>query len=108
MLRDRVSHQLGAQADAASGRASASLINQLEQQTIELQADNLRLQQTIEQLEGALRETNDTLEAARTMNRELMAEINRPVSSQRLAEQPPRPASPPRRLPPNRRSKTGE
>ena len=76
-LRDRLSHQLGAQADTASGRAGASLLDQLEQQTFELHADNLWLRQRIEELEGVLRESNETLEAARTMNRELMAEINR-------------------------------
>jgi hypothetical protein len=77
VLRDRLSHQLGAQADTASGRASPSLLDQLEQQTFELHAENLRLRQRIEELQSALCESNETLEAARAMNRELMAEINR-------------------------------
>jgi hypothetical protein len=76
-LRDRLSHQLGARADTASGRASPSLLDQLEQQTFELHAENLRLRQRIEEFEGALRESNETLQAARAINRELMAEINR-------------------------------
>ena len=63
--------------DTASGRASPSLLDQLEQQTFELHAENLRLRQRIEELKSALRESNETLEAARAMNRELMAEINR-------------------------------
>jgi hypothetical protein len=79
VLRDRLSHQLGAQADTASGRASLSLLDQLEQQTLELHAENLQLRQRIEELESVLRESNETLEAARAMNRELMAEINRPA-----------------------------
>ena len=79
VLRDRLSHQLGAQADTASGRTSPSLLDQLEQQTFELHAENLRLRQRIDQLQSTLRESNETLEAARAMNRELMAEINRPA-----------------------------
>ena len=81
VLRDRLSHQLGAQADTASERTSPSLLDQLEQQTFELHAENLRLRQRIDQLHSALRESNETLEAARAMNRELMAEVNRPAHS---------------------------
>ena len=97
VLRDRLARQLGADADIAAGRAASPLLDQLEQQAAGLQADNARLREQIAGLQDALRESSQTLDAARAMNRELMAEINRPVSSQRLAEHPP-----------NRRSKTGE
>lgn len=109
VLRDRLSHQLGAQADTATGRASASLLDELEQQTFELHADNLRLRERIEELEGTLRESNETLEAARAMNRELITEINRPSHPERRADglPPPRQAPSPKKPPPSRRSQPG-
>ena len=50
---ERVTQQ---QADTASGRASASLLDQLDQQTFELHAENLRFRQRIEELEKLVQE----------------------------------------------------
>lgn len=75
LLRDRLGRQLGAGTDAALGHAS--LLDQLEQRSAELEADNHRQRQRIAQLDAEVRELAETLEAARAMNRELMTEINR-------------------------------
>lgn len=77
VLRDRLAHHLGADADVASGRALSPLLDQLEQRAAELEVDNDRQQRRIAELEAENRELTDTLEAARLMNRELMGELNR-------------------------------
>lgn len=77
VLRERLARQLGAEADMASGRAMSPLLDQLEQQSAALEADNHRLRQHVTRLEAENRELADTLDAARAMNRELMSEINR-------------------------------
>lgn len=84
LLRDRLSRQLGAEADVAQGQTLSPLVDQLEQRTAELEADNHRQRQHVQQLEDEIRELTDTLEAARAMNRELMGELNR-----RAATNPP-------------------
>ena len=78
LLRERLARGFGAEADTANGRATSPLIDQLQQQAADLEADNAQLRQDAVKLKGDLREANETLEAARAMNRELMAEINRP------------------------------
>ncbi len=77
VLRERLTRLLGAQSDVASGRSTSPLLERLEEQVGRLEADNSRLRDQVHELEAALRESNDTLEAARAVNRELMAEINR-------------------------------
>lgn len=77
VLRDRLARELGAGSDAAIGRGASSLLGQLEEKTAHLEADNLELRDRATELERALRESNETLGAARAMNRELMTEINR-------------------------------
>ena len=85
VLREELARQLGAQSDAASGRSTSPLLEQLEERTVSLETDNVRLRDQVRELESALRESNETLEAARDVNRELMAEINR---SERLDPAP--------------------
>ena len=97
VLRDRLARQLGADADIAVGRATSPLLDQLEQQAADLQADNARLREQIAGLQDALRESSETLQAARAMNRELMAEINR------AAQPESRPAAATPQAPPARR-----
>lgn len=80
-MRDRLARGFGADADTASGRATSPLLDQLEERAAGLEADNTRLREHIAELEGSLRESSETLEAARAMNRELMAEINRPPAT---------------------------
>ena len=105
VLRDRLARQLGADADIAAGRAASPLLDQLEQQAAGLQADNARLREQIAGLQDALRESSQTLDAARAMNRELMAEINRAAQPRsRPAAAPPR-ATPTRRR--NRQPRSG-
>jgi chromosome segregation ATPase len=85
VLREQMARLLGAQSDAASGRSTSPLLERLEEQVTSLEADNAQLRDQVRELEGALREPNDTLEAARAMNRELMAEINRSERLERAA-----------------------
>ena len=47
VLRDRLARQLGADADLARGRATGPLLDQLEQRSAELEADNHRLRQQL-------------------------------------------------------------
>jgi hypothetical protein len=77
LLRDRLARNLGAEADLARGRASATMLDQLETRATQLAADNAGLQRRLTQLEGELREANDSLDAARTANRDLMNMLNR-------------------------------
>lgn len=77
LLREQLGRHLGALADAARGENLTPLLEQLEQRTAELEADNHRQRQHVAQLEAEATELNDTLEAARAMNRELMTELNR-------------------------------
>lgn len=77
LMRERLARGFGAEADTANGRATSPLIDQLEQRAADLEADNAQLRQNVVKLERDLREANDTLDAARAMNRELMADINR-------------------------------
>jgi chromosome segregation ATPase len=78
VLREQLERQLGAESDVASGRTSSPRLEQLEERAAELQAANVRSSDQVAELESALREANETLDAARAMNRELIAEINRP------------------------------
>ncbi len=77
VLQQRLSRHLGAAADVARGEAVIPLLDQLEERAAELEADNHRHQQRIEQLETEIQELTDTLAAARAMNRDLMSELNR-------------------------------
>lgn len=77
LLRQRLARTLGAEADIARGRATAPLLDQLEDRAAELDADNARLRRRVSQLETKVREANDSLEAARVANRDLMALVNR-------------------------------
>lgn len=77
VLRDRLAYQLGAGADLAWGQSLPPLIDQLEQRSADLEADNHAQRQRIIALEAEVRELTETLDAARAMNRELMTEVNR-------------------------------
>lgn len=83
LLRERLSHHLGAVADIARGEALSPLIDQIEQRNAELEADNHRQQKRVTQLESDVRELNENLDAARALNRELMSELNRRSSGNR-------------------------
>jgi flagellar biosynthesis chaperone FliJ len=77
LLRDRLARDLGADADVTRGRAISPLLDQLEERAADLEADNAQLRHRLAEVEHALEESNETLEAARAMNRELMTELNR-------------------------------
>lgn len=96
LLRERLARGFGADADLINGRVTIPLIDQLEQRTTNLEADNAHLRQNMVKLEEALREANETLDAARAMNRELMAEMNRPPRERPTPEPPLTPARPAR------------
>jgi chromosome segregation ATPase len=83
VLRDRLGRHLGAAADIARGETLSPLVDQLEQRNAELEADNHRQQKRINQLESEVRESNENLDAARAVNRELMSELNRKTSGDR-------------------------
>jgi chromosome segregation ATPase len=78
VLHERLRRHLGAAADIARGDAYEPLVERLEQRAAELESDNHRQRQRITQLESAIRELSESLDAARAMNRELMSELNRP------------------------------
>ncbi len=77
LLRQRLARSLGTDADAARGRATAPLLDQLEDRAEALEAASGGLRRRISELETELREANDSLEAARVANRDLMALVNR-------------------------------
>lgn len=81
VLHERLARELGADADAARGHAIRPMLDQLEDRAAQLEADNHALRQRVLALEHERDELTDTLEAARTMNRELMAQINRDVTA---------------------------
>jgi len=87
VLRQRLARQLGADADLARGHAMRPMLEQLEERSAELEADNHTLRQRVTQLEGELSERTDTLDAARAMNRELMNELNRGAPSHACGDQ---------------------
>jgi len=87
VLRQRLAGQLGADADLARGHALRPMLEQLEERSAELEADNHTLRQRVTQLEGELSERTDTLDAARAMNRELMNELNRGAPSHADSDQ---------------------
>lgn len=92
VLRDRLAHNLGADADLARGRAVIPLVDQLEERAARLEADNNRLRQRVTHLEAEAHELADTLDAARAMNRELISELNResPSPTRGARAHPPR------------------
>jgi Family of unknown function (DUF6262) len=69
VLRERLVRQLGADADLARGHTTRPMLDQLEERSAELEADNHTLRQRVTQLEGALSERTDTLDAARAQPR---------------------------------------
>jgi hypothetical protein len=77
LLRQRLARSLGTEADIARGRATAPLLDQLEDRAAELEADNAELRRRVAELESELREAVDGLNAARVANRDLMAMVNR-------------------------------
>jgi len=87
VLRQRLARQLGADADLARGQAMRPMLEQLEERSTEVEADNHTLRQRVTQLEGELSERTDTLDAARAMNRELMNELNRGAPSHAGSDQ---------------------
>jgi hypothetical protein len=81
VLRERLARQLGADADLARGHIMHPMLDQLEDRAAELEADNHALSQRVTRLEAELTELADTLEAARTMNRDLMTQLNRDTTA---------------------------
>lgn len=81
VLRERLTRQLGADADAARGHAIRPMLDQLEDRAAQLEADNHALRQRITRLESDHSELTDTLAAARSMNRELITQLNRDVAA---------------------------
>lgn len=77
LLRQRLARSLGTDADAARGRAIAPLLDRLEDRAAELEAENHHLRRRISDLEAELRDTTDSLQAARAANRDLMNMLNR-------------------------------
>jgi len=63
--------------EAARGRAIAPLLDRLEDRAAELETDNHQLHRRITNLEAELRDTADSLHAARAANRDLMNMLNR-------------------------------
>lgn len=88
LLRERLGRQLGAAADIASGQALSPLLDQLEQRSAELEADNHHQRQHVARLEAEIRELSETLDAARAMNRDLMSELNRKAGTGRHSPEP--------------------
>jgi cell division protein FtsB len=76
-LHQRLERSLGTDADAARGRAITPLLDQLEDRAAQLEADNHKLRRRITDLEAELRDANDSLQAARAANRDLMNMLNR-------------------------------
>lgn len=91
LLRERLARQLGTDADQARGHAIRPMIDQLEDRAAKLEADNHALRQRVTRLGNELKELTDTLAAARSMNRELMAQLNHNASDQGRAETPSKP-----------------
>jgi chromosome segregation ATPase len=77
LMRQRLARSLGTEADIARGRATAPLLDHLEDQASQLEADNHQLRRKVTELETELRDTVDSLDAARAANRDLMNMINR-------------------------------
>lgn len=77
VLRQRLERSLGTDADVARGQATAPLLDRLEDRAAELEADNHQLHRQIADLRAQLLEAHDSLQAARTANRDLMAMLNR-------------------------------
>jgi chromosome segregation ATPase len=77
VLRQRLARSLGADADAARGRAIAPLLDRLEDRAGELEAENHQLRRRISDLETELRDATESLRAARAANRDLMNMVNR-------------------------------
>lgn len=80
-LRERLTRDLGAHADPTRGRIDGSLLDQPERRAAELEAENTSLRPRIAALESELHDLNNDLQAARAMNRELIAGLNRASSS---------------------------
>ena len=77
LLRQRLARSLGADADAARGRALAPFLDRLEDRAAELEAENHQLRRRIGDFETELRDVTDSLHAARAANRDLMNTLNR-------------------------------
>jgi len=77
LLRERLSRQLGAAADAIRDETLSPVRDELERRATDLEAENHQQHLRTAQLEAEVRELTETLEAARAMNRELMGELNR-------------------------------
>jgi len=80
LLQERLAQDLGAEADLARGRAASPLLDQIEQRSADLEAENASLRRRVTDLEIETREQADSLLAARAMNRELMSDLNRSPS----------------------------
>lgn len=91
LLRQRLAHDLGRNADLARGQDTNPLLAQLEQRAAQLEADNHRLHRQVARQDDQIRDLTDTLDAARATNRDLMNQLNRGTA-------PPRPTPVPTRI----------
>ncbi|MGV1010519.1 MAG: DUF6262 family protein, partial [Dermatophilaceae bacterium] len=88
LLRRRLAHDLGANADHARGQDTNPLLAQLEQRAAELEADNHQLRRHASRQDDQIRDLTDTLQAARATNRDLMSQLNRGTPPRRPRPDP--------------------
>jgi hypothetical protein len=81
LLRERLARNFGAEADMTRGRFDSSLLDQLEQRAAELETDNVVLRRRVGELDNEMHDLAEDLQTARAMNRDLMAELNRPPTT---------------------------
>lgn len=77
VLLARLARSLGADADIARGRATASVLDGLEDRAAELEIANGQLRRQVFELKAEVQDANDSLEGARAANRDLMSQLNR-------------------------------
>lgn len=77
LLRRRLEQNLGDDLDHRLTQPHGARLEELEQRALQLSVENTDLRRQLDQAEATLEEHRDSLDAARTMNRELMARINR-------------------------------
>jgi chromosome segregation ATPase len=89
-LQARLALDLGARGEAYYARTPERA--DLEQKVAQAETENGELRERVFELEGRLQEADEALEAARSLNRELMAVLNRSRGTERQSTSPsPRP-----------------
>lgn len=62
LLRQRLAHSLGADADVARGRATGALLGDIEDRVAEIDTANVDLRRQVSELKADLLDANDSLE----------------------------------------------